>query len=76
MKPKQKESYWLPTARSPWAVIYFDQARKDWRFLGFRETREGARKLAELVVIGHHGQQWDQKAAPIVRVVRAMIPLR
>ena len=75
-KPKRKSVAWLPTSRSPWAVIYFDQARKEWRFLGFRETRTGARALARLVVSGHYGQQWDQKTAPKVRVVRAMIPLR
>ena len=68
MKPKQKESYWLPTTRSPWAVIYKDAALGgEWRFLGFRDKRSEARRLAKFAKVGE---------IKLVRVVRAMIPLR
>ena len=68
MKLKKKESYWLPTSRSPWAVIYKDAALgNEWRFLGFREKRSEARRLAKFAKVGE---------IQIVRVVRPMIPLR
>ena len=68
MKPKKKESYWLPTSRSPWAVIYKDAALgNEWQFLGFREKRSEARRLAEFIRSGEFVK---------ARVVRAWIPLR
>lgn len=65
-KPAKRETYWLPTARSPWAVIYFDQIVSQWRFAGFREKRVEARLFAKFI----------KTATKKVRVVRAMIPLK
>jgi hypothetical protein len=67
-KLKPKSVAWLPTARSPWAVIYKNAALgNEWRFLGFREKRSEARRLAKFAKVGE---------IQLVRVVRAMIPLR
>jgi hypothetical protein len=63
MKPKS--TYWFPTERSPWVVIYWGPKRR-WEYVGFRERRSEARKLAKFV------RQSGDKA----RVVRAWIPLK
>jgi len=66
MKPKS--TYWFPTNRSPWAVIYWGPKNR-WEYIGFREKRSEARKLAALVKSGHYPPK-------LIRVVRAWIPLK
>jgi hypothetical protein len=65
MKPKI--TYWLPTERSPWAVIY-RRPKGVWKYLGFRERRSNARSQAEFVRQSDPGTE--------ARVVRAWIPLK
>ena len=66
MKPKS--TYWFPTERSPWVVIYWG-AKHRWEYIGFREKRSEARKLAKFV------RSSDYKGTK-TRVVRAWIPLK
>ena len=74
MKPKS--TYWLPTERSPWAVIYFDEGRGHWRYLGMRETRKEARELAKFIKRHCPSGHLLHRTAASVRVVRAWIPLK
>jgi len=75
-KPKPKTTYWLPTERSPWAVIYYCELKGQWRYLGMRETRAEARELAKCVKQRQPKGSLLHKSAASVRVVRAWIPLR
>jgi hypothetical protein len=71
-----KSTYWLPTERSPWAVIYYDEMRGYWRYLGMRETRKEARALAKFTRGQYPSGHLLHRTAASVRVVRAWIPLK
>lgn len=59
-----KSTHWIPTERSPWAVIVFRD--NEWRFLEVYFIRKHARDLKATMI----------KQGVKARVVRAWIPLR